>query len=195
MYTEVEAEVDLSNRDLVEGLIRGDMSSFQKLFDEKYTLFYTFIKGMVKNAWLAEDITQNIFMKVWINKEKLNPNQLLHNYLYVLAKNEVRDHFRLKSNLAHQEIQECDKVFIEDFEGTIDVGIMTERVAAIVSQMPEQRRKIYQLSRNKMFSNKEIAEKLNLSVRTVERHILLALQDIRKNLPAYYLCLFLAFLK
>lgn len=148
---------------------------------------------MIKNAWLAEDITQNIFMKVWVNREKLNPDQSLHNYLYVLAKNEVRDHFRLKSNLSHQEVQEDHRIFIEDFEGTMDVEMMTKCVAEIVSKMPEQRQKIYLLSREKMLSNNEIAETLNLSVRTIERHILLALQDIRKNLPTFYLFLFLIF--
>ena len=184
---------DFSDRELIEGLIEGDMNSFRKLFDEKYTLFYTFIKGMIKNTWLAEDITQNIFMKVWVNREKLNPNQSLHNYLFVLAKNEVRDHFKLKSNSYHQEIKENHRIFVEDFEGAIDVQVMRERVTNIVSKMPEQRKKVYELSREKMLSNKEIAEKLNLSVRTVERHLLLALQDIRKNLSLFYFFLFLNF--
>lgn len=184
---------DFSDRDLVEALIKGDMKSYRKLFDEKYTLFYSFIKGMIKNAWLAEDITQNIFMKVWINREKLNPDQSIHNYMYVLAKNEVRDHFRLKSNEAHQEIQENHRVFVEDFDGSIDVQTMTQCVADIILKMPEQRKKIYQLSREKMLSNKEIAEQLKLSVRTIERHLFLALQDIRKNLPLFYFFLFLNF--
>lgn len=185
--------IEFLDRDIIEGLIRGDMSSFKKLFDAKYSLFYTFTKGMIKNAWLAEDITQNIFMKVWINREKLNPDQSLHNYLYILTKNEIRDHFRLKSNLNHQKIREEDKSFTEDFEGTIDVEIMTQRITEIVIHMPKQRQRVYLMSREKMMSNNEIAKKLNLSVRTVERHILLALKDIRKFLPAFYLFLFLVF--
>ncbi|PKQ62767.1 hypothetical protein BZG02_11220 [Labilibaculum filiforme] len=185
--------VEFSDRDIVKGLKKGDMSSFQQLFDTKYSLFYAFIKGMIKNAWLAEDITQNIFMKVWIHREKLNPNKSLHNYLYVLAKNEVRDHFKLKSNLNHQEIEDDDKSFVEDFEGSIDAEVMTKQVAAIVLQMPEQRQRIYLMSREEMMSNNEIAEELNLSVRTIERHIFLALQDIRKSLPAFYLFLFAIF--
>lgn len=184
---------DLCDRNLVEGLIKGDMNSFRILFDEKYTLFHSFIKGMVKNAWLAEDITQNIFMKVWVNRSKLNPDQSIHNYLYVLAKNEIRDHFRLKCNEYHQEVQENHRVFVEDFEESLDVQAMTECVARIVAKMPEQRKKVYQMSRERMLSNKEIAEQLNLSVRTVERHVFLALQDIRKHLPIYYLFLFLSF--
>lgn len=185
--------IEFSDRDVIKGVMKGDIHSFQKLFDAKYSLFYAFIKGMIKNAWLAEDITQNIFMKVWINREKLNPDQSLHNYLYVLAKNEIRDHFKLKSNLNHQKVQEEDKSFTEDFEGTIDVEIMTKQIAEIVARMPNQRQKVYLMSREKMLSNNEIAKKLNLSVRTIERHILLALQDIRKSLPAFYLFLFLLF--
>ena len=185
--------IELSDHKLIEGIMKGNVTSFQKLFDDKYSLFYAFIKGMIKNAWLAEDITQNIFMKVWINREKLNPDQSLHNYLYVLAKNEVRDYFKLKSNLNHQEVRENDKSFTEDFEGKIDAEIMTKQVATIVVQMPKQRQKVYLMSREKMMSNNEIAKKLNLSVRTIERHLLLALQDIRKSLPAFHLFLFLLF--
>ncbi len=180
---------------MVKGLRRGDMSSFRKLFDEKYMVFYTFIKGMTKDAWLAEDITQNIFMKVWVNKEKLKPDQSIHNYLYVLAKNEVRDHFKLKSNLVHQQLEEHDKMLFEDFEGTIDAERMQEKIVEVVSKMPEQRQMVYRLSREKMLSNKKIADELNISVRTVERHILLALKDIRKYLPLFFLFLHLILFK
>jgi len=168
-----------SERDLIEGLISGDMASYKKLFESKYTTFYTFIKGMVKQVCVAEDITQNIFMKVWINRTKLNRSQSIHNYLYVLAKNEVRDYFRLKSNSAHDEVNENLQPFVEDLEGLIDVKLIKEQVAFAVSQMPDKRQQIYILSREKMLSNKEISELLNLSVRTVERHIFLALKDIR----------------
>lgn len=184
-----------SEREIVEGLKKGNMSSFRILFDEKYAQFYAFINGLVKNSWIAEDITQNVFMKVWINKEKLNPGQSLHNYLYVLAKNEVRDHFRLKANSAHQQLQGQDKIFVEDFDGTIDAKMMKEQVAEIVSKMPEQRRLVFSLSREKLLSNKQIARELNLSVRTVERHILLALKDIRSGLPVFFLFLYLGLFK
>ena len=186
---------DFSDRNLLERLKNGDMGSFRKLFDEKYTIFYCFIKGMIKNAWLAEDITQNIFMKVWINRDKLDSEQSIHSYLYVLAKNEVRDYFKLKANMFHNEVQEEHKVFSEDFEGSIDAKIMQDQVSEIVENMPEQRKQIYLMSREKFMSNKEIAEKLNLSVRTVERHILLSLKDIRKNLPMFSTFLFFIFSK
>jgi len=176
---------------MIKSLKKGDMSAFRKLFDTKYSLFYAFVKGLVKDVFIAEDITQNVFMKVWINREKLNQNQSLNSYMYVIAKNEVRDHFRLKVNsVSHQEVDDDTKVFVEDFEGVIDAEIMSEQVAKVVSEMPLQRQKIFVLSREKMLSNKEIAEKLNLSVRTVERHIFLALSDIRSKLPAFSFFLF-----
>uniref|UniRef100_UPI003216C6F9 RNA polymerase sigma-70 factor n=1 Tax=uncultured Draconibacterium sp. TaxID=1573823 RepID=UPI003216C6F9 len=185
-----------SDHNLIEGIRKGDMDSFRKLFDEKYSLFYVFIKGLVKNSLWAEDITQNIFLKVWVNRAKLNPEQSIHNYLYVLARNEVRDHFRLKSNMSYQAIQEDHKVYSEDFAGEIDVKMISDQIDQIVLQMPEQRQKVFVLSRKKMLSNKEIANNLNLSVRTVERHIFLAMREIKRHLPAYssFLMLFM-FLK
>ncbi len=182
---------DISEKDIIKGLIKGDMSSFRQLFDKKYTLFHSFTMGMVKDSWLAEDITQNIFLKVWLNREKLDPNKSIQNYLYVLAKNEIRDHFRLKVNMHTEEIQENQRIQTEDFEGTLDMETMRAQISKIVAHMPEQRRKIFTLSREQMLSNNEIAEQMHLSIRTVEKHISLALKDIRKHLSSFHHFLFL----
>lgn len=182
-----------SQAELVDGLRKGNLASFKRLFDEKYTLFFCFIRGLVKDECLAEDITQNIFMKTWVNRAKLDSTKSIHNYLYVLARNEVRDYFKTKSSKCFQQIEDFHRVIIEDFEGTIDAQCMRDNIHKIVCSMPNQRRKIYLMSREENFSNKEIAQKLNLSVRTVERHLFLALQTIRKCLPAFYLCLYFCF--
>ena len=183
-----------SDRNLIQGIRKGDIDSFRKLFDEKYSLFYVFIEGLVKNSVWAEDITQNVFLKVWVNRAKLNPEQSIHTYLYVLARNEVRDHFRLKSNMSHQSVQEDHQVYSEDFAGQMDAQTISDQIDKIVSQMPEQRQKVFVLSRKEMLSNKEIAHKLNLSVRTVERHIFLAMKEIKRHLPASYNLLLLLML-
>ena len=172
-----------------------DMKFFKKLFDEKYNLIYSFILGWVKQEWLAKDITQDVFMKLWENKEKINPSLSVHNYLFVLAKSEMRDHFRLKCNQKHQEVQEEDRIYSEDFEGSMDAQMMKIKLSKIIDQMPKQRQKIYRLSRENQFSNKEIAKKLNLSSRTVERHIRLALNDIKTNLPLILMIIVLIFFK
>ncbi|WP_421918772.1 RNA polymerase sigma-70 factor [Marinifilum sp.] len=171
------------------------MAFYQRLYDMKYSTFHAFVRGLIKDECVAEDIVQNIFMKVWINREKLDCNQSIHNYLYVLARNEIRDYFRRKVNSLHVEIKENTKLFYEDFEGVMDANMMREKIDILIANLPEQRRKVYVMSREDKLSNKEIAEKLDLSVRTVERHIYLVLKEVKKVLPAFVFFIYSTFLK
>lgn len=179
---------------MVLGLKNGNIKCYELLFQQKYNTFYSFIKGFVKDEWVAEDIVQNIFMKVWINRESLNPELSIHSYLFVLAKNEVYNHFRSKLNLLQlKEINVNDAVY-DDLESSYNAKEIVEKVAKVVAEMPLQRREIYRLSRINHLTNKEIAEQLNLSVRTVEKHIELALRDLRKYLGAFQFFLFILFM-
>lgn len=176
---------DLSEKELISGLKVGNLKSYEVLFQLKYNTFYTYIKGFVKDCWIAEDITQNIFMKVWIHRNNLNPELSIHSYLYVLAKNEIYNYFREKSKQLSFNAIDVNSHVCNDLEDQYNAKEIEEKVAYAVSEMSAQRREIFRLSRIEHLSNKEIAERLNISVRTVEKHIELALKDLRKMLGAF----------
>lgn len=88
---------DPQEQDLLRQLIRGDIAGYEVLFHKYYPTFFAFIKGMTKETAVAEDIAQNIFMKVWLNREKLDAARSIRNYLFVLAKHEIYNYFRTKS--------------------------------------------------------------------------------------------------
>ena len=88
---------DPQEQDLLRQLIRGDIAGYEVLFHKYYPTFFAFIKGMTKETAVAEDIAQNIFMKVWLNREKLDAAKSIRNYLFVLAKHEIYNYFRTKS--------------------------------------------------------------------------------------------------
>lgn len=88
---------DPHEEDLLRQLIRGDIAGYEVLFHKYYPTFFAFIKGMTKETAVAEDIAQNIFMKVWLNREKLDAAKSIRNYLFVLAKHEIYNYFRTKS--------------------------------------------------------------------------------------------------
>ena len=88
---------DPQEQDLLRQLIRGDIAGYEVLFHKYYPTFFAFIKGMTKETVVAEDITQNIFMKVWLNRERLDAAKSIRNYLFVLAKHEIYNYFRTKS--------------------------------------------------------------------------------------------------
>ena len=79
----------MDERQLIDMLRKGDSLSFEILFQQYYVRFYNFCRNLIKNSQEAEDIVQNVFMKVWINRMNLRSDQSIHNYIYVLTKHEV----------------------------------------------------------------------------------------------------------
>ena len=84
-------------RALLRRLIAGEMAAYETLFHRYYPTFCAFVRGMTKDTFVSEDITQNIFLKVWINRERLDEEKSIRNYLFVLAKHEVYNYLRTKN--------------------------------------------------------------------------------------------------
>lgn len=168
---------------LIEMLKEGDSLSFEILFQKYYVRFYNFVRNLIKDSHEAEDIVQNVFMKVWVNRLNLSPNQSIHNYIYVLTKHEVLNHIRDKK--AYTQIEKlimCDPpkgIAVND--ESVQFHELDVRIRRFIASMPEQRRKVFILSRYRGMGNKAIADMLGLSVRTIDRHINLALTNLKRE--------------
>ncbi|MDY4569175.1 RNA polymerase sigma-70 factor [Alistipes senegalensis] len=166
---------------LLERLSRGEQDAYKEVFMRYYGKVFRFIAAILRGRAVAEDLAQNVFLKVWANRHGLDSVRSLDGYLFTVARNETCDYLRrnrssLKyrlTELSHSE-QICDLSFDYDAER------MERTVAVTVDRMPPQRQMVYRLSREEHLSNLEIAERLNLSKRTVDRHLSLALDDIRR---------------
>lgn len=170
---------------LVEKILQGraEVDAFESIFHRYYPMVLNFIKGMLKDDGAAEDISQNIFMKLWINRFKLDRNQSLKNYLCVMARNEALN--VLRSKRVSSTVLQPNVPELLNRENTVDDWYNFMETNAIIRRsveaMPPQRRTIFKMSRYENMSNMEIAVRLNLSVRTVEKHIELALKDLRNT--------------
>lgn len=172
----------MDERQLIDMLRKGDSLSFEILFQQYYVRFYNFCRNLIKNSHEAEDIVQNVFMKVWINRMNLRSDQSIHNYIYVLTKHEVLNHIRDRKIYTQIEMLiMADQPSAAITEDTYHFRELDERLMHFIALMPEQRRKVFLLSRYRGMSNKAIAEHLGLSVRTVDRHINLALTSLKKE--------------
>lgn len=167
---------------LIELIREGDPLSFEILFQKYYVRFYNFVLNLTKNPQTAEDIVQNVFMKIWINRKNLRPDQSIHNYIYVLSKHEVLNHLRDRKVYTQVErLVMADEPYEAVTDQNIDLKELDDRIRKFIAAMPEQRRKVFLLSRYRGMGNKAIAELMGLSVRTVDRHINLALTSLRKE--------------
>ncbi len=185
VYTQYSDESELLRR-----LIDGDIGGFEVLFHRYYATFFAFVKGMTHDECVAEDIAQNIFMKVWLNREHLDAEKSIRNYLYVLAKHEVFNWLRGKNRLfitlreamLYNEKSGVGSHYQDDTQEQIAYNETSTLIDAIVENMPQQRQRIFRMSRFENNGNKEIAEKLGISVRTVDKHLELAIREIRKHI-------------
>jgi len=161
---------------LITGLRNGDMSAYEQAFHAYYPRFVHFAEYVVKDLSLAKDLVQNAFIKVWRFRDRLQENLSLENYLYVLTKREILNHLRSRRDADTLAAWSADlEDATHDPEARTDVALIRDQL----SVLPEQRRKVFELSRFRGLSNKEIARELSLSEKTVERHITLANRQIR----------------
>lgn len=175
-----------TDTELIAALLSGgdDVLAFERIFHRYYPMVSGFIRGMLKDDVMAEDVSQNIFMKLWINRFRLEKDTCLRSYLCVLARNEALNILRSKSAksiVLQPDVQE-PKIFepaVEDWYNYVETNA---RLRSDIEAMPPQRRAIFKMSRYENLSNLEIAIRLNLSVRTVEKHIELALKDLRRSM-------------
>lgn len=173
---------DSEDRILVKRLKDGDKKAFRALFERYYPMFISFSRKMLKDEATAEDMIQNVFMKIWVGRENLNEDKNFRNYLLVSVRNEIYQYFRHAFKI--EDSGKCPEVIDGSMNIETDMSAreLQKNIAAVISGMPQRRREIFNMSRHEKLSNKEIAQRLGLSVRTVEKHIENALADIRKHI-------------
>ncbi|NDV46584.1 RNA polymerase sigma-70 factor [Paludibacter sp. 221] len=181
----------------IEEIRQGKIAAFEDLFNLFYSRVKNFAQGMIKNEDTAEEIAQNVFMKVWMNREKLSADLSFSSYIFTITQNEVHDYFRSKYYFLHyqESLQKVDSKLEYEIDSEYNIKEIKELVNTTLLSMPEQRKLVFKLSREKFLTNDEIAQKLNISKRTVEKHISLALATIKKNLSDFLFWIFIFFIQ
>lgn len=163
---------------LITGLRNGDMAAYETAFQTFYPRFVRFADYIVKDFPLAKDLVQNVFLKLWRYRDRLKPDLSLENYLYVLTKREVLNNLRSRRAAEPLSAAEVLGFPVEDAV-RMDRRVDASLVRSLMAVLPEQRRKVFVMSRLQGMTNKEIADALSLSEKTVERHITLAGKQLR----------------
>lgn len=174
-FDEKRIVIDASNHDKV--------GVFLTYFDKvKYLL-----TGLLRSESDAEELAQDIFVKLWINRQSIDPSKAFNTYIYTIARNTALNYLKHKlvednflNSLNDFDVEEADSS--DEILFAKEISLLVEMT---VCRMPVQRRKIYQMSREKGISNNEIAEELGISKKTVENQISLALQEIKRVISAF----------
>lgn len=175
----------------IEAVSRSDEQAFESLFLHYFPRIKGFISGILQNEEEAEDISQDIFVSMWQNRERLTNIENLNAYLFRIAKNTVFRHIERSLLFKDYQLQTEHAAFVSGENDSIEEELYAKELEFLISvaveKMPPQRKQIYRMSRVDGLSNDEIATRLSISKRTVENHLTLALAYIRKIIGFFIL--------
>lgn len=167
---------------LVHNLSKGNLLAFSTLFKEYSGRLYRFAFGYLKSEPEAEELVQEVFTIIWEKRADLKKELSFKSFLFTIAFNIIRKHFRTKAYLseylktgigADMDIQTSQKITYDS---------LYQYITELVNKLPERRKEIFIKSRFEGLSIKEIAEELKISHKTVENQLTDALKFIRTNL-------------
>lgn len=169
---------------LIDRLRNGDETALTELYNKFWQSLFMSSYNVLKDRELCEDIIQDIFMNIWHNREKLEIHISLKGYMYACARYQVFNHIRRNKDKIHVELfDDLEKRFqYTTPETQLMHDELVYHINSIVENLPEKCQLVYKLSREEQLSHKEIAERLNISTKTVENHITKALHTIRLSM-------------
>lgn len=166
--------------------ILKNKSTFELFFKEHYSSLCRFAFTFMKDADDAEEVVQNCFVKMWNDKENIIITTSPKSYLYSSVRNsclnqikhiDIKENYKLHNQLYGEQVT--------DVEEEMDANELQEKITIAIEKMPEQRKKIFKMSRFDGLKYKEIAEELNISIKTVENHMGSAIKDLKTDLKNY----------
>lgn len=169
---------------LVKALSEGNENAFRKLFDTYRNELYKFSLSMVCSGFYAEEIVQEVFLKVWTKRKTLNPELSFKSYLFTITRNDTikflkkaANNLKLREEVFYQSQKFANPT--ERYMREIELDVLKKEA---LDQLPPKRRLIFEMSRNDGKSYEDIAMELGLSPNTVRNQMSMALETMRSFL-------------
>lgn len=185
--------------EIISRMKMDDKSAMDELFNYYYHRLFHFSKSILKFENEIDDILQEVFVKIWLNRNKIDNAETFNAFIYTVTKNEVLN--LIRTNLRNQTFR--DDLYLKSVAEEYHTPNETEYnelkagIDKIVANLPPKRQQVFILSRTEGLSNKEIAQQLIISEKTVEDHITHAIKHIKLSMKemglisVLYLYLFL----
>ncbi len=172
----------MDNQTLIQ-LTLGDEEAFSSIYCEFKPTVVNFIKSLIKLENIAEDIAQQVFLSIWLNRKDINPEQSFSSYLFTIAKNSTLNYIR-KENNGKKYLKDMiwDEIMVGKCytEEAIEHDELLKTINDAINSLTDQKKKIFEMSRKFGKTHEEIATELNISKNTVKNHMVDSLSQIKR---------------
>ena len=172
----------------IQHLIAGDLEAFRCVYDRHYSKVYGYCLNLVKNQEVAEEITSDVFMKLWQKREQLVEEGSLQNLLFLFTKGLCIDYLRRMSRR-----EQSRKAFWQDYqlyhESKAGEDLKQEQLQVLkeaIQTLPPRRRKVFELRYEEEMSYQQIAQRLGVSPNTVKVQLSKATKHLREQVALQY---------
>jgi len=174
-------------QDWIAGLQAGDQATFEAIFRAYYPRLVVLVQAYVRSKETAEDLVQQLFVNIWRRHQTLEISESLNSYLYRAARNTAFNHLRHArvERLGHEQIAAAPLRLVEPADAMVGEHDLARAIDQAVEELPERCRLVFTLSRREGLTQREIAEALGISVKTVETQMHRAFETLRTKLAPF----------
>lgn len=178
---------NFSEYNLLKKLKKGDSKAFLELYDRYHLQVYNWVLKFVKIPAIAEDIVQDVFLKIWVIRERLNPQLSFPAFIYRICRNRAFSDLK-KIAVSERLTLDVMEQFRSLKESPEDLAIWNQYEVLLenaIRRLPKQRQKVFKLCRQGGKTYEEVAEELCISKNTVKEHMVMAVKNIREYFYQY----------
>lgn len=176
----------MTEKELILLLKAGNEKAFTTLYRKYWPKVYNFSRLYLSSITEVEEVVQEVFVKVWEMRNFLREDDNFKGFLFIITRNLIFNQFRKSFNEnAYKLTVLASTLPYYDMEDELSAADLQAFIQKMILELPPRQQKVFNLSRNEHLTYKEIATRLNISEKTVERHINEALKFLKKNITLY----------
>lgn len=181
-------QIDQDDRTVFDNVRKGDLQAYHILFRRYFSDLCNFLLLYLHSNEICEEIALDIFAWLWEKRDSVDIKSSVRNFLFSAAKNKAITCYRKEQRYLFSDLS-ADELLIPESDHSeliLENKELQFIIRKAVNELPERSRQVYQMAWEENLSYKEIAAQLNLSPKTVENHISIALRKLRESLNPYY---------
>ncbi|MFT5723963.1 MAG: RNA polymerase sigma-70 factor (ECF subfamily) [Bacteroidia bacterium] len=175
-----------ASEEIIQRLQKKDITAFEMVFKQYYAELCGFANKYVQNPEVAEELVQDMFCGLWDKMERISIQTNLKSYLYSGIRNAAFNYFKHQKVVdKYEQFASVNSPISEEASKTLEVKELQQSILKAMAVLPDKCRQVFEMSRNEHMKYREIADELNISIKTVEIHMGKALKILRKELGSY----------